>query len=112
MKKIAIIGGGVTGIALAFQLIKKRHSVTLFEQQKTIGGLVQSFKTDKYACEKYYHHLFLDHREIIAVVNELNLQRDLVFEPAKMGFYSDDRIFPFNSKLDLLRFRPLSLFSF
>ena len=34
MKKIAIIGAGVTGVTTAYQLMKKGYNVTVFEKQK------------------------------------------------------------------------------
>ena len=34
MKKIAVIGGGITGITSAYALAKKGYSVTLFERHR------------------------------------------------------------------------------
>jgi NADPH-dependent glutamate synthase beta subunit-like oxidoreductase len=40
-KKIAIIGGGPAGLAGAYQLRRKGHSVTLFDNHKTLGGMMK-----------------------------------------------------------------------
>ena len=40
MKRIAIIGGGVSGLSTA-QLLKKSYDVTVFEKEKTPGGLIR-----------------------------------------------------------------------
>lgn len=34
MKRIAIIGGGVTGVTTAYALLRRGHEVTLYEQQR------------------------------------------------------------------------------
>jgi NADPH-dependent glutamate synthase beta subunit-like oxidoreductase len=40
-KKIAIIGGGPAGLAGAYQLRLKGHAVTLFDNHKTLGGMMK-----------------------------------------------------------------------
>jgi glutamate synthase (NADPH/NADH) small chain len=37
-KRIAVIGGGLSGITVAFDLARKGHSVTLFEATERLGG--------------------------------------------------------------------------
>lgn len=50
-KKIAIVGSGPAGLACADELNKKTHSVTVFEKNEIIGGLltlgIPNFKLDK-----------------------------------------------------------------
>lgn len=50
-KKIAIVGSGPAGLACADELNKKSHSVTVFEKNEVIGGLlslgIPNFKLDK-----------------------------------------------------------------
>ena len=38
-KKVAVIGGGVAGMSVAYQLRKKGHRVTIFEAYKKLGGM-------------------------------------------------------------------------
>ncbi len=40
-KKIAVIGGGPAGLAGAYQLRRKGHSVTLFDNHETLGGMMK-----------------------------------------------------------------------
>ena len=43
--KIAVVGGGISGLTCAFWLQKLGHHVTIFEKKATLGGWVQSIKT-------------------------------------------------------------------
>ncbi len=40
-KKIAVIGGGPAGLAAAYQLRRKGHAVTVFEQKEHLGGMMR-----------------------------------------------------------------------
>lgn len=40
-KKIAVIGGGPAGLAAAYQARLKGHAVTLFDNHKTLGGMMK-----------------------------------------------------------------------
>jgi glutamate synthase (NADPH/NADH) small chain len=50
-KKVAVVGSGPAGLSVANQLNKAGHSVTVYERDKRIGGLVRygipNFKLDK-----------------------------------------------------------------
>ena len=50
-KKVAVIGSGPAGMAAADQLNKAGHSVTLFEKDEKVGGLLRygipDFKLNK-----------------------------------------------------------------
>jgi uncharacterized protein len=40
--RIAVIGGGASGMATAYMLDKQGHYVTVFEQQPILGGHIQT----------------------------------------------------------------------
>ena len=55
-KKIAVVGSGPAGLAAAQQLARAGHSVTVFEKQERIGGLLRfgipDYKLDKRLVER------------------------------------------------------------
>jgi glutamate synthase (NADPH) small chain len=55
-KKVAIVGSGPAGLAAAAQLNKAGHTVTVFERNSRIGGLVRygipDFKLEKWVVER------------------------------------------------------------
>src|SRR5476651_1302694 len=50
-KKVAILGGGVTGLAAAYRLAKMGHIVRLFEQTNRLGGVIHTEMTDGWLIE-------------------------------------------------------------
>jgi len=40
-KKVAVIGGGPAGMAAAYQLRRKGHAVTLFDENEALGGMMR-----------------------------------------------------------------------
>ena len=52
-KRIGIIGGGITGLTVAYQILKKGHHVTIFEKSQ-LGGLIGSIKIGKSYLESFY----------------------------------------------------------
>lgn len=50
-KEVAVIGSGPSGLAVAQQLIRKGHRVTVFEREDTLGGVlargIPDYKLDK-----------------------------------------------------------------
>jgi len=55
-KKIAVIGSGPAGLAAAQQLNRKGHTVTIFEKDNTLGGLMRygipNFKLNKNVIDR------------------------------------------------------------
>ena len=107
--KIGIIGGGVTGLALAWELRRSGHEILLFERGG-LGGLAGGFRfplRPSVYLEKYYHHIFRSDAEIIGLIHDLGLGGDLLWLPSRTGLYASGRVWPFQSPLDLLRFQPI-----
>lgn len=44
MKKLGVIGGGITGCITALHAVKKGYEVTLFEKDKILGGILKDTK--------------------------------------------------------------------
>jgi glutamate synthase (NADPH) small chain len=60
-KKIAIVGSGPAGLAAAQQLNRAGHSITVFEKQDRIGGLLRygipDFKLEKWVVDRRLEQL-------------------------------------------------------
>lgn len=108
-QKIAIIGGGLTGLVIGYRLGQKGHKVKIFEKNSDLGGLAGGFKVNGTYLEKTYHHIFKSDKEYIALVKELGLQDKLGWHQSSMVIYYQNKLFPFVGPMDLLRFQPLGL---
>jgi oxygen-dependent protoporphyrinogen oxidase len=71
MGRIAIIGGGVSGLSLAYFLIEKdpELEVTVFESEKRPGGKIWTDRADGFLCE-WGVNGFLDNRPMTLSLSE------------------------------------------
>ncbi|MEM2955977.1 MAG: FAD-dependent oxidoreductase [Candidatus Pacearchaeota archaeon] len=110
MKKIAILGGGITGLVSAFRLSQKGFKVEVFEKEKVLGGLARSFNYKNYKIPISPHQFFSDDFNIINLLKELNLKP--YWGNASIALFSakDQRkkVYPLLKPIDLLKLPLLS----
>lgn len=107
--KIAIVGGGITGLSIAYNLSKQGISVDLYEKEKQLGGLLRTFDINETPLENYYHHFFNTDTHLINMIKELGLSDKIVSRSTKVAFFHNNKLHPFTKPIDLLKFSPLSL---
>ncbi len=113
--KIAILGGGITGLTAAYYLAKKNHQITIFEKEKILGGLAAGFKTNNWDwyLERAYHHLFANDDDILNFAKEIGFNKIFFKEPITASLYKNTNnkfnILSLDTPLDLLRFPYLPL---
>ncbi|MBF8299463.1 MAG: amine oxidase, partial [Dehalococcoidia bacterium] len=107
---VGIIGGGALGLAAAHDLLKRGHKAVVFERAPILGGQASTFNVGGGRLERGYHHLFRSDRYMVELIHELGLGDKLAWIPSKVGFFYGGKIYPFTTPMDLLRFKPLSLF--
>lgn len=108
--KVGIIGGGAAGLAAGYELIKRGHSVDVFERAPFLGGQASTFEVGGARLEKGYHHLFMSDQYMVDLINELGLGDTLQWITSKVGLYHGGEIWNWATPWDLLKFKPLSLF--
>lgn len=83
-KKVAVIGSGPAGMAAAAQLNKAGHTVTLYEKDKHIGGLLRygipDFKLEKWVIER---RVAVMKKEGITFVTNTHVGKDITAEELK-----------------------------
>ena len=102
----AILGGGALGLGTAYRLTKAGHSVMLFEQETTAGGLAAGFRVGDAWLEKFYHHLFRTDTTIIKLIEELGLGDRLEWLRPRTVSFIGGEIHQLDSPLTLLTFAP------
>ena len=106
---VAVIGGGITGLTVAYELSKSGHKVMLFEKDAELGGQVRTFAVGGERLEAFYHHIFTSDVDIIDLMKELNLESRMLWIDSKVGLYRDGRVYDWVTPFDLLKFRPLNI---
>ncbi len=77
MKKICIIGGGISGLVAAFLLKNKGFEVTLFEKSERVGGNIQTVKIDDFLIE-YAPNSLLKSPRLVDLIRELKLDAEVL----------------------------------
>ncbi|MCX6055676.1 MAG: NAD(P)/FAD-dependent oxidoreductase [Chloroflexi bacterium] len=98
-KNIAVVGAGFGGLSAAYDLAKAGHTVTIFENESTPGGLAGGFKEPgwDWSVEKFYHHWFTSDRHMFELFRELGLESKVLIRSPKTVMFFNDKFYPFDS---------------
>lgn len=107
--RICIIGAGLTGLAAGYRLAKAGYAITILESTLEIGGIVSSFSLGADRIEHIYHHIFTSDSQLCQLADELGLSGLLTWYKVHDALYASNRLYPFTSPLDLLRFTAIPL---
>jgi len=109
-ESVAVVGGGISGIAAAIELAKSgRFEVTIFEKEAKLGGLSSSHEWQDLICDRFYHVILPSDHHLLGFIKELGLEEKIFWQETKSGFYGEKRLVSFSSSLDFIRFPFLSL---
>lgn len=84
MKRVVIIGGGITGLAAAHRLVErnsesgKQVDLTLLEAGSRVGGIVQTRERDGFLVERGPDSFISEKPAALALVKRLNLESHLI----------------------------------
>jgi len=60
VKKVVVVGGGVAGLTMAYQLVQKGRKVTVLEKEEALGGLARSFRYGDFVFDIGPHRFHTD----------------------------------------------------
>jgi len=106
-KRVAVIGGGFAGLSAAYHLGKAGVEVTLYEREKSLGGLAGGFSLLGMPLEKAYHFFYKGDAHLLGLAEELGLADKASFYKSSTGTYYGGKLYPFMTAQDLLSFTPL-----
>lgn len=108
-QRIAVLGAGPMGLAVAYQLARDGHQPIIFEADDRVGGMTAAFDFSGLSIERYYHfHCISDHA-FLTVLDELGLADKMRWVETRMGYWYQGQLQPWGNPVALLKFRGLSL---
>lgn len=75
MKRVAIIGAGLSGLSLGYLLKKKKYHVDIFEREPTAGGYAGSLRSNGFIVERGPNSFLDNDKAFISLVDELGLKK-------------------------------------
>jgi protoporphyrinogen oxidase len=107
-QRIAVLGAGPMGLAVAYQLARDGHRPVVFEADDRVGGMTACFDFNGLQIERYYHfHCTSDHA-FLQILEELGIASKMRWVETKMGYWYQRRLQPWGNPFALLSFRGLS----
>ncbi len=108
-KSVAIVGGGIMGVTLAYILSQQGLRVTLYERGDNLGGLAGFIHYDGVRMDRFYHTILSSDMSMQTLIQESGLADRLHFTATKQGFYDHGKLYPFNTPVDLMTYPPLNI---
>src|SRR5436190_18373842 len=108
-QRIAVLGAGPMGLAVAYQLARDGHEPVIFEADDRVGGMTAAFDFNGLAIERYYHFHCTSDTAFFQVLSELGIAHKLHWVETKMGYWFQNRLQGWGNPFALLRFRGLGL---
>lgn len=108
-QRIAVLGAGPMGLAVAYQLARDGHQPVVFEADDRIGGMTAMFDFSGLSIERYYHFHCISDAAFLTMLDELQLTKKMQWVETRMGYWYQNCLQPWGNPLALLRFRGLGL---
>lgn len=105
--RVAVVGGGISGLVTAYRLASAGVPVTLFESADRFGGLGGQFDHDGRSLDKFYHVILPTDEHLLDLARELGLAEAVYWEETSLGFLYRRKMYRLAGPLDLLRFDPV-----
>lgn len=110
-QRIAVLGAGPMGLAVAYQLARDGHCPVVFEADDRVGGMTATFDFEGLDIERYYHFHCTSDLAFLDVLDELKLTGKMHWVKTRMGFFFQNRVQTWGNPIALLRFSGLSLWA-
>ena len=95
MKKVCIVGGGITGLSAAYYLTKEGIPVDLYEASDRVGGKVKTYRKNGFVIEQGAESYISRKPELTDLAVEIGMEEDLVRNLTGQSFiYSNGSLSP------------------
>jgi protoporphyrinogen oxidase len=108
-QRIAVLGAGPMGLAVAYQLARDGHHPVVYEADDRVGGMTACFDFSGLTIERYYHFHCISDTAFLQVLDELGIADKMHWVSTKMGYWYQGRLQAWGNPAALLKFRGLGL---
>ncbi len=109
-ERVAVIGGGLTGLTLAYRLATAGVGVDLYESAPGLGGLAGDMEFDGARVDRFYHVILPTDDRVIGLAEEVGLNTSLEFTETGVGFFHGGKLESISTTGEFLRFSLLTPF--
>jgi protoporphyrinogen oxidase len=108
--RVAIVGGGIMGITLAYFLTRHGAVADVYEASDTLGGLAAPINLpDGTEVDRYYHAILSSDSHLRDSCEELGIADRLRFTVTPTAVFTGGGLHTMNTVSQLLRFQPLPI---
>lgn len=109
--KVAIIGGGFTGLTAGINLVESGDEVVVFEGEMKPGGLAIGFSAPGWGwnLERFYHHIFYGDKDVREIAEKVGCPA--YFTTPKTNSFIEGEEKQLDSPTSLLKFDKISIWS-
>lgn len=107
--RVAVIGGGLTGLTIAYRLAAAGVGVDLYEAAPALGGLAGDMEFDGSRVDRFYHVILPTDDRVIGLAREVGLDAQLDFTETQVGFFHSGKLDSISTIGEFLRFDLLTL---
>ena len=86
-QRIAVLGAGPMGLAVAYQLARDGHRPVVFEADDRVGGMTACFDFSGLQIERYYHFHCTSDSAFLQMLDELGIAHQMHWVETKMGYW-------------------------
>jgi len=88
---IVIVGGGISGLFLAYKLVDTDLNILVLEKEKEFGGRVHTIQKNGYQYECGAARFSNKHNKLLTLIHELDLKDDIIELPDQIESIIDGK---------------------